>query len=199
MYLANLSLVVDTQLFCFVLALLLCCFNIAPCIFGNIVAAGLADAFQQFNMPGRHCIALLDKQLAGWLKDHVVLCLLAHHLTQAIQCRALCVPRGFEVALTLGFQFCPVKGAAAACILYFAVAPVSEAIDSFDSLPIQVLFQLNKLFIKPHQLTMAHLFIDMGDYIQRKVEDTLQIARRQVEQQANATRRTFKVPDVADG
>ena len=47
--------------------------------------------------------------------------------------------------------------------------------------------------------TLARLLIDVGDDVQREVEDALQVARADVEQDAQARRRALEIPDVADG
>ena len=69
----------------------------------------------------------------------------------------------------------------------------------FDDLFVQVLFEFHEFFVEPHQLLLAPLFIDMGDDIQSKVQDTFEVARREVEQETNTAGRSLEVPDVTDG
>src|SRR5262249_5997657 len=48
------------------------------------------------------------------------------------------------------------------------------------------------------QLVVPHLVVDRGDHVGGKVDDLLEILRRQVEQVAQPRRHTLEVPDVRD-
>src|SRR5436190_246711 len=54
------------------------------------------------------------------------------------------------------------------------------------------------LFLELEQRPLARLLIDMGVDVQREVEDALQVAWADVEQDAQARGRALEVPDVAD-
>lgn len=46
---------------------------------------------------------------------------------------------------------------------------------------------------------VTRFLVNMGDYVLCKVQDALQVARADVEQQAQAARHTLDIPDMADG
>ena len=46
---------------------------------------------------------------------------------------------------------------------------------------------------------LARLLVDVGDDVQREVEDPLEVPRADVQEDAQAARRALEVPDVADG
>ncbi len=54
------------------------------------------------------------------------------------------------------------------------------------------------LFLDGGQGALARLLIDVGDDVQREVEDALEVARADVEQDAQARRGALEIPDVAD-
>ena len=54
------------------------------------------------------------------------------------------------------------------------------------------------LFLDGGQGALARVLVDMGDDVQREVQDPLEVARADVEQDAQAARRALEVPDVAD-
>ena len=54
------------------------------------------------------------------------------------------------------------------------------------------------LFLDRRQGALARLLVDVGDDVQREVQDALQVARADVEQDAETARRALEVPDVAD-
>ncbi len=55
------------------------------------------------------------------------------------------------------------------------------------------------LLVESHEGAPARVLVDVGDDIQREVEDPLEVARADVQQDAQARRRSLEVPDVADG
>ena len=54
------------------------------------------------------------------------------------------------------------------------------------------------LFLDRGQGALAGVLVDVGDDVQREVEDPLEVARADVEQDAEPARRALEVPDVAD-
>ncbi len=54
------------------------------------------------------------------------------------------------------------------------------------------------LFLDGGQGALARLLVDVGDDVEREVQDALEVARADVEQDAQARRRALEVPDVAD-
>ena len=54
------------------------------------------------------------------------------------------------------------------------------------------------LVLEREQRPLAGLVVDVGDDVQREVEDALEVARADVEQDAQPRRRALEVPDVAD-
>ena len=54
------------------------------------------------------------------------------------------------------------------------------------------------LFLDRRERTLARVLIDVGDDVQREVQDPLEVARADVEQDAEPARRALEVPDVAD-
>ena len=54
------------------------------------------------------------------------------------------------------------------------------------------------LFLDRGQGALARVLIDVGDDVQREVEDALEVARADVEQDPEAARRALEIPDVAD-
>ena len=54
------------------------------------------------------------------------------------------------------------------------------------------------LFVDRRQGALARLLVDVGDDVQGEVQDALEVARADVEQDAEAARRALEVPDVAD-
>jgi len=80
--------------------------------------------------------------------------------------------------------------------LYVTFALFFQAIDAFDDLFIQVLIELHHFFIYAHQFLLARLLVDMRDDIERKVQDTFQVTRREIQQKTNTARCSLKVPDM---
>ena len=54
------------------------------------------------------------------------------------------------------------------------------------------------LVLEGEQGALAGLLVDVGDDVQREVEDSLEVARADVEEDAEPRRRALEVPDVAD-
>src|SRR4029079_16834254 len=54
------------------------------------------------------------------------------------------------------------------------------------------------LFLERRQGALARVLVDVGDDVQREVEDALQVARADVEQDPEPARGALEIPDVAD-
>src|SRR5581483_436730 len=79
------------------------------------------------------------------------------------------------------------------------VAPVMRGGDALAR-QVLALLQLagNRLF-DVGQRQRPRLFVDVRHDVEREVQDALQIARRKVEQQTDATRCALEIPDMTDG
>src|SRR5438105_4470705 len=150
-------------------------------------------------MPGRYYVALFHNRLARWLKGDVFLGLPAHEFTQHCQGFTLGPACSLQFLLAPRLDLYTIFINATPGIEQLVIAPLFQAVDTLDNPPIQVLLQVEQFFIQAHQLSLARLFIDSRDDIQGKVENTLQVTRREVQQETNTTWRSLKVPDVTDG
>src|SRR5690606_8573637 len=55
------------------------------------------------------------------------------------------------------------------------------------------------LLAEAHELHLTSFLVDLGDHVLREVEDTLEVARRHVEQEAELAGCALHEPDVGDG
>ena len=59
--------------------------------------------------------------------------------------------------------------------------------------------RFEQFLVDTHQLLLARLLVNARHDIEREIQDALKVARREVEQQADAAGRSLEVPDVAHG
>ena len=59
-----------------------------------------------------------------------------------------------------------------------AISFILQLVDQLYNLFIQILFQLEKFLVHVHQFALAGILINISDDVERKVEDTLQVAGR---------------------
>src|SRR5260370_12545817 len=149
-------------------------------IFGDIVAAGLRSPFQCFKVFRRDYVALLDNHPVSWAKDNVFFGLLAYCRPYLGECLAFSLSCCLEFLLAPCLNFLLIRSIAAQRVLNIALTLLFQAIDAFDNPVIQVLIELDQLFIYMHQFLLARFLINMRDDLERKVEDTLQVTWRKI-------------------
>ncbi len=194
----DLPLVLQAQTIHFAPVLKLRLFEFAPRLLDDSVAGGFGDAFEDFEMLWCNDIALFDDYLVGWREDDIVFSFLAHRLTQGRQRIALGLPRCRKILLAALLDLLAISaGEALLGLPDGAVTLRAQAVDALNNLAVHVLLQFRQFLIQTHEFALARLLVNARNHVERKVEDALQITRREVEQKADAAGCALEVPDMA--
>src|SRR5947209_9984566 len=150
-------------------------------------------------MFGRYNITSGHNGLACWFENDILFGRLSHGGTQLSQCVALGLPCRLQLLLAARLSLHSIFINAISRLENIAVASILQLVDQLYDLFIQILLQLEKFFVQMHQFALPRLFVYIGDNIESKVENTLQVAWREVKQAADTASSSLEVPDVTQG
>src|SRR5579859_4361578 len=193
----DLSLVFKLRAFSLAIVFKAGSLNLAAGILGDIITANLCLLFQRFDVLRCDYVTFGHNNLTCWFKNDILFDGLTHCRAQLCQGIAFGLSGRFQLLFAAGLGLYAVFFDAISGFEDIAISFVFQLIDQLYNLIVKVLFQLEKFLVQAHQFTLASILIDISDDVEREVENSLQIARREIKQETDTAGSSFEVPDMA--